>query len=91
MTETATCPLDGTHLTLPEHERREFDGGMVLALVVTNPGTIHRHIRDEHPERWAEMCERQRKWNANPMPGFHLPRKVDGTLLRLGEDVGDTD
>jgi hypothetical protein len=88
--ETVTCPLDGQVLTLPVHEQREIDGGIAIALVVTDPGTVHRHIRDAHPERWAELCEFQRKWNASPVPGFHLPRKVDGTLLRTGEDVGDT-
>ena len=82
--------MDGALLTPPTHERREIDGGMVLVLVVTDPGTMHRHIRDEHPERWTELCEFQRKWNANPMPGFHMPRKVDGTLLLDGQDVGDT-
>ena len=88
--KTVTCPLDGAVLTMPTHEQQEINDGMVLALVITDPGTMHRHIRDEHPERWAEMCEFQWKWNANPLPGFHMPRKVDGTLLLAGEDVGDT-
>jgi hypothetical protein len=86
-TKTVTCPLDGAVLTLPVNERRELDGGVATAMVVTDPGTVHRHLRDEHPVRWAELCDFQRKWNAS---GLAMPRKVDGTFLRAGEDVGDT-
>jgi len=85
MPETVTCPLDGAVLTMPVTERREDD--MCTAMVVVDPGTVHRHIRDEHPERWAEMCDFQRKWNAL---GRAMPRRVDGCFLRDGEDVGYT-
>jgi hypothetical protein len=82
------CPLDGTALTLPVTERCDLpDGG--IAMVVTDPGTFHRHMRDTHPERWEEACERQRQMNANPNITF-MPRKVDGTFLLDGQDVGDT-
>lgn len=87
--DAGTCPFDGTPLTLPTLEERELDGGMVHAVVVTDPGNVSRHLRDEHPAMWARMCEQQRRMNANPFIGG-MPRKVDGTFLRPGEDVGDT-
>ena len=46
-------------------------------------------VRKAAPEKWAELCDMQRKVNANPFIGGS-PRKVDGTFLRAGEDVGDT-
>jgi hypothetical protein len=73
---------------MPRTENREFDGGMVFAVVVTHPGTFHAHVRDAHPEQWARSCEMTRRMNANPYIGI-LPRKVNGTIMRPGEDVGD--
>lgn len=88
--EQVTCPLCSAELTMPTTEERFLDDGMVfaIALSVTDPGTAHHHVRDEHPEKWAELCEMQRRVNANPNIGGS-PRKVDGTFLRAGEDVGD--
>jgi hypothetical protein len=85
MTETVTCPLDGTVLTRETTETRQDD--FASYVVVTDPGTVHSHIRDEHPERWQEMCDFQRKWNAL---GRGMPRRVDGCFLAAGEDVGYT-
>ncbi len=73
---------------MPTLEDRENDHGIALAVVVTDPGTAWHHVRDEHPERWAELCEARRKMNANPFIGGS-PRKVNGTFLRTGEDVGE--
>lgn len=86
---TAECPMCGAELTMPTTEERTLygDARFAIAVVVTDPGTVHRHVRDEHPEKWAELCEAQRKMNANPFIGGS-PRKVDGTFLRAGEDVG---
>ena len=61
---------------------------MACAVVVTDPGNVHSHIRDRHPEAWAAACEARRKLNANPFIAL-MPRKVDGTLMRAGEDVSD--
>jgi hypothetical protein len=55
-------------------------------VTVGNPGTMYTHLRDAHPERWAEALQAQRVVNAYIDP---VPRKIDGTLLRPGEDVGD--
>jgi hypothetical protein len=85
MAETVTCPLDGAVLTLPVTETREND--MCTAVVVTDPGTVHRHIRDEHPERWQEICEARQKMNASPFI-FGMPRRADGCFLEDGQDVG---
>lgn len=85
MTETVTCPLDGAMLTQPVTGRREDD--FCSYVVVADPGTVHRHIRDEHPDHWQELCDFQRKWNAR---GLGLPRRVDGCFLGDGEDVGYT-
>ena len=71
---------------MPTTAKVETD--MTIAVVVTDPGTFHEHLRDVHPEQWAESCEARRKMNANPFFGG-MPRKVDGTFLRAGEDVGD--
>lgn len=84
--EVVQCPRCGADVEMPTTETAETD--MAIALVVTDPGTFSQHFRDEHPEQWASSCEARRKMNANPvMPG--MPRKVDGTFLRPGEDVGD--
>lgn len=80
------CPLCDAEVTMPSHEKREND--FASYVVVTDPGTFHDHLRDAHPDYWAEACERQRKFNANPFIGS-MPRKVNGTFLRAGEDVGD--
>jgi hypothetical protein len=53
---------------------------------VGDPGTMYTHLRDAHPERWTEALQAQRVVNAYIDP---VPRKIDGTLLRPGEDVGD--
>lgn len=80
------CPACGEEVTLPTNET--IDDGMVLAVVVTDPGTFHGHVRGQHREAWERMCEARRQMNANPFIGG-MPRKVDGTFLRPGEDVGD--
>jgi len=80
------CPKCGTEVTMPSHGERQDDSAFYV--VVTDPGTFHRHLRDAHPEEWARVCEMQRKVNANPFIGG-MPRKVNGTFLRAGEDVGD--
>ena len=85
MAKTVTCPLDGTVLTPPTTELREYD--TCTAMVVTDPGMMHRHFRDEHPERWQELCDFQRKRNAL---GRAMPRRVDGCFLEDGQDVGYT-
>ena len=91
MTDQAarTCPLCGAPVTMPRTQRIDDLGGDVLAsaVVVTDPGTAHAHVRDEHPEKWAELCEMQRRMNESGRYG--MPRKVSGTFLRAGEDVGD--
>jgi hypothetical protein len=84
---TVTCPLDGTPLTLPTTESREDDAGIIV--VVTDPGTVHAHIRDEHPAMWARLREARERMNASPFIGG-TPRRVDGTLLLGGRDVGYT-
>jgi hypothetical protein len=85
MSRTVTCPLDGEPLTMPVTEQRMDD--FCAYVIVTDPGTVHAHIRDAHPERWQEMCDFQRKWNANPF-NRGMPRRVDGCFLHDGEDVG---
>ena len=55
-------------------------------VTVGDPGTIDTHLRDAHPERWTEALKAQRVVNAYIDP---VPWKIDGTLLRPGEDVGD--
>lgn len=88
--DQVTCPLCDAPLTMPRSEQQHIDQGAVqaIAVIVTDPGTAHAHIRDVHPERWAELCEMQRQVNANPYIGG-MPRRVDGTFLRPGEDVGN--
>jgi hypothetical protein len=61
---------------------------MASYVIVTDPGTFHQHARDDHPGIWADLCDARRKMNANPYIGC-MPRKVDGTFLRAGEDVSD--
>lgn len=80
------CPLDGTELTAPLMESAHTDPG-VAAIVVTEPGTVHRHIRDAHPDLWQQMREQQRVHNER---GTGMPRRADGCFLGPGEDVGDT-
>lgn len=80
------CPLCGDPVTMPRTENREDE--FAIYVVVTDPGTWHAHHRDAHPESWAQACEMQRKMNANPYIGG-MPRKVNGTFLRAGQDVGD--
>jgi hypothetical protein len=80
------CPSCGAELELPASEVVETD--MASAVIVTDPGTAFSHIRDVHPEYWATACELRRRMNASPYIGG-MPRKVDGTFLRSGEDVGD--
>ena len=82
------CPACGAGIEMPRTEEREFADGMISAVVVTDPGTFHTHLRDAHPDFWAESCELQRAFNANRFIGA-MPRKVDGTFLRPGEDVSD--
>jgi hypothetical protein len=86
--EHTTCPLCGMPVTMAASERRDLDGAVVAAVVVTDPGTFHAHVRDVHPDRWAHLVELRRKMNGNPFIGGS-PRRVDGVLLRPGEDVGN--
>lgn len=79
------CPKCGTEVTLPSHEERQDD--FAFYVVVTDPGTFHYHLRDAHPDFWAWSCE-HRRW-MNQSGRFGMPRKVSGTFLRAGEDVGD--
>lgn len=85
-TMTEKCPACGAEVERPVMETREDD--FCTYVVVTDPGTSWAHLRDQHPEVWAQMCEARRKMNANPFIGG-MPRKVDGTFLRAGEDVAD--
>jgi hypothetical protein len=80
------CPVCGVPVEMPVTETAEADG--MLAVVVTDPGTAWAHVRDAHPEEFTRMCEARRKMNANEFIGA-MPRKVDGTFLRPGEDVAD--
>ncbi len=80
------CPACGADIEHPTLETRQDD--FVSYVVVTDPGTAWAHLRDQHPDVWAEMCEARRKMNANPYIGI-LNRKVDGTIMRSGEDVSD--
>lgn len=84
--EVVKCPACGVDVEMPA--TAEVETGMTFAVVVTDPGTFYAHVRDEHPERWEQSCEARRRMNANPFIGG-MPRKVDGTFLRPGEDVGD--
>jgi hypothetical protein len=88
--EQYDCPLCGAPVTMPRSEQRHIDDGAVQAITVTvtDPGTAHAHIRDVHPERWAQLCEQQRQVNANQRIGA-WPRRVDGAFLQPGEDVGN--
>jgi hypothetical protein len=88
--QALNCPLCGTPVTMPQTERVDNLGGDVLvsAVVVTDPGTAHAHVRDSHPDKWAELCEMQCRVNASPFISA-MQRKVNGTFLRPGEDVGD--
>lgn len=80
------CPACGADVEHATTETRHDD--MASYVVVTDPGTAWAHLRDQHPDIWAEMCEARRKMNANPFIGG-MARKVDGTFLRAGEDVAD--
>jgi hypothetical protein len=80
--KSAKCPVCGAPVEVPETEA--LDSGR--RVTVGDPGTIYTHLRDAHPEKWAELLQLQRAVNARIDP---VPRKVDGTLLRPGEDVGD--
>jgi hypothetical protein len=81
-----SCPVCGVAVEMPQLETVVTD--LAVTMVQTDPGTAFQHLRDAHPEHWAEACERQRLVNANPYIGG-MPRKVDGTFLRPGENVGD--
>ena len=83
--DSFTCAEDGFVLRAPVTEVRELDG--CLAVVITDPGNAGQHMREAHPELWAEMCDLRRRMNASGRYG--LPRKVDGSFLRPGEDVAD--
>jgi len=80
------CPLCGESVTLPSSARAEADGGMVTAVVITDRGTFLSHLRDKHPERFAELAELRRDVNANPFIGG-MPRKAGGSFMFTGEDV----
>lgn len=77
------CGLCGAEVTTARPERRHL-GDSTFTFVVATPGTAFAHIRDKHPEWWATMCRVTRNLNRYRM----LPRRVDGALLRRGEDVG---
>lgn len=82
------CPICGELVSLGGH--RTIETGAALVVVVDPPDTFHPHLRDAHPAEFAEAAERRAKLNATlgQMMGA-MPRKVDGTFLRAGEDVGD--
>jgi hypothetical protein len=80
--KSAKCAFCDAPIEVPVTERP--DSGRVVT--VGDPGTIYAHLRDAHPERWTEALQAQRVVNAYIDP---VPRKIDGTLLRPGEDVGD--
>lgn len=80
------CPACGADVERPTMETRQDD--FASYVVVADPGTSWEHLRDHHPDIWAQMCEARRKMNGNPFIGG-MPRKVDGTFLRAGEDVAD--
>jgi hypothetical protein len=77
---TAKCPLCGAPIEVPWAIDVERDTHVI------DPGNLYIHLREAHPERWAEVCQAQRAVNALIDP---VPRKIDGTLLLPGEDVGD--
>lgn len=81
-----TCPACGETVRHPCTETREDD--FASYVVVVDPGNSWHHVRDAHPDIWAQMCEARQKMNANPYIGG-MPRKVNGTFLGPGEDVGD--
>lgn len=84
------CPMCSEPVTLPTVEQEELGGRFpATAAVITDPGTFNHHLRDAHPEWWAEQCDLQRRFNANPFIRPVVPRKVNGTPLLPGEDVGD--
>lgn len=80
--KSGKCALCDAPIEVSVTER--LDSGRVVT--VGDPGTIYTHLRDAHPERWTEALQAQRVVNAYIDP---VPRKIDGTLLRPGEDVGD--
>lgn len=82
VTNTAKCPLCEAPIELPVTETTDWG----RTVTIGDPGTIYSHLREAHPDRWAEALQAQRVVNAYIDP---VPRKIDGTLLLPGEDVGD--
>jgi hypothetical protein len=78
----AKCALCDAPIEVPETETTDWG----RSVRVGDPGTLYTHLREAHPDRWAEICQAQRAVNALIDP---VPRKIDGTLLLPGEDVGD--
>lgn len=85
------CPICGAELEPPVFEDR--DDGMTFAVVMTDPGTRWAHIVDEHPAEFERVARLRERTNHGPAPWgypvYGMPRKVDGTFLRAGENVRD--
>jgi hypothetical protein len=82
------CPLCCEPMTLHKLATVEQDGQAVV--VVTEAGSMWPHVRDAHPERFELACGHRRRMNAQFAEVMGAaPRKIDGTLLLEGEDVGD--
>jgi hypothetical protein len=87
--DVVACPVCGQQgLTLPTSERYEDE--LVIAMVQTSVGTWFPHVRDEHPEEWAQACASRASLNRvlGERMGA-LPRNVAGTFLHAGQAVGD--
>lgn len=82
------CPRCGQPLTTARTEHRDIGGDAIMAIVITDPGTAWPHIRDAHPDWWAQLVRARRAMNENPFIGGSK-RRVDGVFLRPGEDVGN--
>lgn len=88
----AKCPLCRAEVTLPVTAELDESATAfsVIAHVVADQGTFFAHIRDEHPEEWVQACVRRRRSNAAIGGSLGaMPRKVGGSLLLPGENVGD--
>ena len=81
------CPLCGDPVSLGTP--RQIDAGTVMAVVIEGD-TWHPHLRDQHPAEWVQACEQRRLLNATLGARMGaMPRKVNGAIMRAGEDVGD--
>jgi hypothetical protein len=79
------CPYCRAQVTNDRFEHvTELPGLAAVSLTVR--GSVWGHVRDVHPDRWAWLLRRQERANSI---GLGMPRKVDGSFLLPGQDVGD--